>query len=381
LESQRLKSQPGAEQAESGFAEAIRSRHMPALDGLRAVAAFSVVAAHGYNVSLLDGVTVFFVLSGFLITTLLLREQQSTGMVSLRAFYARRTLRIFPAYYACVVASYIIDRVAGNAWPAGLAPSAFAYVVNYFNAFHGHPPTSIAHLWSLGVEEQFYLLWPAAFIALSRLGVSALQRGLIALIAVATAWRFLLYFGGFVGQAYLYNTFDARFDNLAIGCLLATVATGPAATKWVTRVAAHSWAPLVTLALMTLVDIGMSSIGRHLAGFTIYSALVAILIAQLLHLSRSSLWRWLESTPARFLGTISYPIYLYHGWGLGLGHWLTKWPALLQFGAGVVFTVLGAVGSYYIIERPFLKMKQRFAADRSSRTIAPKLASEASGAS
>jgi peptidoglycan/LPS O-acetylase OafA/YrhL len=95
---------------------------MPALDGFRAFAAFSVVLAHGYGVTIFDGVTAFFVLSGFLITTLLLREFESTQDVSLRAFYIRRTLRIFPAHYACVLASFVIDFVAGNPWPSGLLP-------------------------------------------------------------------------------------------------------------------------------------------------------------------------------------------------------------------------------------------------------------------
>ena len=97
------------------------------------------------------------------------------------------------------------------------------YLVNYFNAFNGHPDTSIAHMWSLGVEEQFYLLWPAIFIGLARYGRPTLRNGLIILILSGVAWRSALYFSGIVGQAYLYNAFDARFDNLAIGCLLATV--------------------------------------------------------------------------------------------------------------------------------------------------------------
>jgi peptidoglycan/LPS O-acetylase OafA/YrhL len=370
---------PPSEQSAFGFAEAIQAKHMPALDGFRAVAAFSVVLAHGYNLTLFDGVTGFFVLSGFLITTLLLREQQSTGTVSLRAFYARRTLRIFPAYYAFVTASYVIDRVAGNPWPAGLAPSAVGYVVNYFNAFNEHPSTSIAHLWSLGVEEQFYLLWPTVFVALSGFGIRTLQRGLFALIALGIASRFVLHFGGFVDQAYLYNTFDSRFDNLAIGCLLATFTRSPRATRIAALVAAYPWTPLVTAALMLLVNLGMSSTARHLIGFTIYAALVAVLIVQLLHLSRSKLWRWLDSAPARFLGTISYPIYLYHGWGLGLGHWLTAWPPLLQFMAGVVFTIGGAVGSYFVVERPFLAMKKRFAPERRQR-VPPGAAQRASEA-
>lgn len=348
------------------FGATVRARHLPMLDGFRAVAAFSVVFAHGYGVALFDGVTAFFVLSGFLITTLLLREREATGSVSVPAFYLRRTLRIFPAYYACVIASFAIDHVAGNPWPEGLAASAAAYLVNYFNAFNGHPDTSIAHMWSLGVEEQFYLLWPAIFIALARFGLPTLRAGLIVLIGFGAVWRAALYFSGVVGQAYLYNAFDARFDNLAIGCLLATVATDPRTAQFARRVGAAAWMPLVTLGLMMLVLTALSSTARHLIGFTLYAALVAILIVQLLQLRASAMWRWLDFGPVRFLGTISYPIYLYHGWGLGLGEWLTDVPHLGRFIAGTVFTVAGAVGSYYIVEQPFLRLKQRFTPARST---------------
>ncbi|MEP7245941.1 MAG: acyltransferase [Gammaproteobacteria bacterium] len=337
---------------------------MGALDGFRAVAAFSVVLAHGYGLTLFDGVTAFFVLSGFLITTLLLREQEARGAISLRAFYARRTLRIFPAYYACVAASFIIDHVAGNPWPAGLAGSSVVYGVNYYNAFNGHPSTSIAHLWSLGVEEQFYLLWPAVFIVLTRFGLPVLRRSLIILILAGVAWRCFLHFGGFVGQAYLYNAFDARFDNLAVGCLFAAIALSPSTARLVERISAYSWTPLVTLAAMAVVQHGMGATTRHLVGFTLYAVLVAVLIAQLLHLRESALWQWLDFAPVRFLGTISYPIYLYHAWGLGLGRWLTMMPPVGQFAAGVVFTIAGAVGSYYVVEQPFLRLKRYFAPER-----------------
>lgn len=351
----------------SPFARAVGSGHIPSLDGFRAVAALSVVLAHGYGLTLFDGVTAFFVLSGFLITTLLLREQQQTGAVSLSAFYARRTLRIFPAYYACVVASFVIDRVAGNPWPDGLAAASVTYVVNYFNAFHGHPPTSVAHLWSLGVEEQFYLLWPAVFLLLSRSGPQTLRRGLIGLIVAGVAWRLVLRASGLVGQAYFYNAFDARFDNLAVGCLLATLAASPRMTRVASWLGAYSWTPLVTLGLMTLIDRAMPSMARHLVGFTLYAVLVAVLIVQLLELRGSRLWAWLDFAPVRFLGTISYPIYLYHGWGLGLGEWLTGWPHGARFLAGVVFAIVGATGSYFVVERPFLALKKRFAVGKRAR--------------
>jgi peptidoglycan/LPS O-acetylase OafA/YrhL len=333
---------------------------MPALDGFRAVAAFSVVLAHGLGISLFDGVTAFFVLSGFLITTLLLREHGSTGTVSLRAFYARRTLRIFPAYYACVIASFAIDYVAGQPWPASLTKSAFAYTVNYYNAFNGHPSTSIAHLWSLGVEEQFYLLWPAVFILLASLGLKRLRLALVVLLFAGVGWRSLLFYSGWVGQAYLYNAFDARFDDLAVGCLLATIARSPQAARFATVVGARVWMPLITIGLMTLLQVTLSGIPRHLFGFTLYSLLIGVLLVQLLELSRSWMWRWLDLAPVRFLGTISYPIYLYHAWGLGLGLWLTPLSHTGQFIAGVIFTVIGATGSYFVVERPCNALKRHF---------------------
>ncbi|HEX9393047.1 MAG TPA: acyltransferase, partial [Gemmatimonadales bacterium] len=197
---------------------------LPALDGLRAVAVFTVMIYHfGINAVPGDlGVSAFFVLSGFLITWLLLKEHGATGDVSLRQFYTRRVLRIFPAYYAFIVLTYAADHLRGQAWPPGLAPSALFYLVNYFNALHGHPTTSIAHAWSLGIEEQFYLLWPLLLLVLLRGGVARVARALVILIVVVVAWRCVLLLGLHVDRAYLYNAFDTRFDNLAVGCLLAT---------------------------------------------------------------------------------------------------------------------------------------------------------------
>jgi len=107
------------------------------------------------------GVSAFFVLSGFLITWLLLKEDSRMGEVSLTRFYTRRVLRIFPAYYTFLGLSFVIDHLRHDTWSPALRNSAILYVVNYFNALHGHPNTSIAHAWSLAVEEQFYLFWPS----------------------------------------------------------------------------------------------------------------------------------------------------------------------------------------------------------------------------
>src|SRR5437867_7415366 len=122
-------------------AAALGGSRLPALDGLRAVAVFVVMAYH-FGIAAVPGdlgVSAFFVLSGFLITWLLLKEHRATGGMSLRQFYTRRVLRIFPAYYAFIALTYAGDHVRGQAWPPGLAPSALVYLVNYFNALNGHP--------------------------------------------------------------------------------------------------------------------------------------------------------------------------------------------------------------------------------------------------
>src|SRR2546426_2623171 len=133
----------------------LAQQHLPALDGLRAVSVFTVMVYHFGFIRVPGdlGVSAFFVLSGFLITWLLLKEDRATGDVSLTRFYVRRVLRIFPAYYAFLAVSFVIDYMRHDPWSPALSTSAIFYVVNYFNALYGHPSTSIAHAWSLAIEE------------------------------------------------------------------------------------------------------------------------------------------------------------------------------------------------------------------------------------
>src|SRR5256885_10455621 len=198
----------------ASLAAGLQKSHLASLDGIRAVAVSLVVLYH-LNLPGVPGgmgVLIFFVLSGFLISWLLLKEEERFGHISLKLFYARRTLRIFPAFYVywfLIIALWIIS--SRHIFRAQ-ALSSFFYVSNYYQAIFGDPNTGLSHTWSLGVEEQFYLLWPICFILLKR----NQNRLRFLLCATAGVWiyRELLVFVFHDPQGYIYEAFDTRADHL-----------------------------------------------------------------------------------------------------------------------------------------------------------------------
>jgi peptidoglycan/LPS O-acetylase OafA/YrhL len=342
----------------------LAGKRLPTLDGFRAVGLFFVILYHfGVNAPGGLSVTMFFVLSGFLITWLLLKEQGATGGVSLRIFYARRTLRIFPAYYAFVIASIVLDYVLGDPWTRDQATVALTYTLNYFNALNGHNATPAPHVWSLAVEEQFYLVWPLAFVLLARrAGRRTLVLGLAAAMVVGLGWRSLAYIGFGFPHHYIHNAFDTRFDSLAIGCLMAVVSVHPVFLDFARAVAARPWYPLFTLGLLTASRMGGSDAYGYSLGYTVDSLLLAVLVLQMMQLHRSLAWRWLEWRPVRYLGTISYPVYLWHSWALGAGNKVLMVPPAGRFVIAFALAVAAGTASYYLIEQPMLSLRPRLEA-------------------
>ena len=212
---------------------------VPALDGLRGVAVLLVMVSHSpvvvpneiAGIVLSDyvqggflGVDLFFVLSGFLITALLLREQSNHGGVRFRSFYGRRALRLLPALYVLLVVHALYARAAGLSWPNEVMTIKWAlvYASNWQIVYHFFTIASgLGHLWSLAIEEQFYLVWPAVlilFLGIRRNGrmVTVVLVGAIALIAVH---RYLIWSGG-GNLLTLYIRTDTRADSLLVGALL-----------------------------------------------------------------------------------------------------------------------------------------------------------------
>jgi peptidoglycan/LPS O-acetylase OafA/YrhL/2-polyprenyl-3-methyl-5-hydroxy-6-metoxy-1,4-benzoquinol methylase len=331
---------------------------LPILDGYRAIGVIVVMAEHfGYVGAGGLALTGFFALSGFLITWLLRKEHRATGTVSVRRFYVRRMLRILPAYYVYVVVSLLLLIYLGKqALPYGMVSASLGYVANYYNAFNGHPPGPFAHLWSLAVEEQFYLLWPVLFVLLARRGRKPLAAFLVTSILCVLVWRSAVYLvSGNI--AYVYNAFDTRFDALAVGCLLAVCVEHEKFRWFVATITRWSWLPLVTLAVAWPFNRPPL---RFTLGFTMQAVLIALLLVQLVTLHRSRLWSWVQHPMLRYMGGISYPMYLYHQWGIGLGDKATMLPAPAQFVIGVLATTVAAMASYHFIERPFLRLKKHF---------------------
>ena len=345
--------------------EGLARRHLTGLDAFRAVAALLVVFYHGGvpYVSGGLGVLLFFVLSGFLITWLMIQENDATGTVSLRNFYIRRALRIFPAFYVytAIVLGYAQWRGRPIVWPQAMA--SMLYVNNYYQALFGDPNTGLSHTWSLAIEEQFYLLWPLLFLIV-RGDYQSARRYLM--VAIGAVWlrRAYLVFVAHATSGYLYEAFDARADHLLIGCLLAVaLRTGSWNTLW-TVVSGRSWAAgLVAfiLAASSVVESRFGEAYRDTAGAIVNPLLAAVLIAQIISLHGSKVGTIMEHSWFRYLGRISYSVYLYQQLLVDLPEkYLRTVPFAARMAASVALIVLVASGSYYLVEMPFLRLKKRF---------------------
>jgi peptidoglycan/LPS O-acetylase OafA/YrhL len=348
-------------QLESGLKES----QLAGLDAMRAIAAFIVVFYH-FGIPLVSGgtgVLIFFVLSGFLITWLLLRENDEWGTVSLRKFYVRRSLRIFPAFYcyAAVLLCVIVIRHARIVWPQTWA--ALFYVSDYYQALHGDPNTGFSHTWSLAIEEQFYVLWPLTFLALRR-NYRRMSQFLAGAILAIWVYREALIFVFGVHQGYIYEAFDTRADHLLIGCLLAVVLRArlfPRFWKWI---AVRSWAAVAVAALLAISSVAESVYGytyRDSISFIVNPLLTAIWITQLIALRGAPLWRWTNWGWLRYLGRISYSIYLYQQLLIAAPRkLLAHQPVVVQLAATIAVIVLVSSASHFFVERPFLRLKARF---------------------
>lgn len=359
---------PVAAERDLALSASFELGYRPSLDGVRGVAILLVLTVHTNHLfgwSLLKGgsigVDIFFVLSGFLITSLLLEEWAQTGGVSLRNFYIRRGLRLVPAlvlllFTLLLLSNFLFspEEAAQTRWTI---PVALAYLTDFFASLSpGTLLGALRHTWSLAMEEHFYLLWPPALLLLLKTGAS--KRVLIALtvsLALAICFhRALLFQFGF-SPARTYYGFDTRADALLIGC-----AAGMAVSWGLFREMSRLNVFAVVLLALFAIRTDFASPIMHAGGFTILAATTALLLLNLVLKENGTLHFLLEAKPLVWVGRISYGLYLWH---YPMFKWIkylsAPWPVKLTLALLATFGI--ASGSFYLMERPLLRLKNRFA--------------------
>lgn len=336
---------------------------IPALNGLRACSILLVLIGHlSYQGQFVPntgvwvylgglgrlGVDMFFVISGFLITLLLLREQSRRRTVSLKQFYLRRAFRILPAY-GCFLLGVAFLSATGA---VQLKTKDWIGAVTYTVSFVHQPSWDIGHLWSLSVEEHFYLLWPVAFCLWPRR--AWLAAALVVLATPALRWLILTR-APLLDVDYCSLT---RLDTIAVGCCLAYLATCPAFWRLMQTPVRHAYS--VSLLLVALVAFSWWLMLKFpIYALTLHPFFVASAYAVTIWIwtnrSDSLLGRLLNSGPLVAIGLLSYSIYLWQQPFLNpySAEWFTRSPVNLLCLAAL------AVGSYVLVERPFLKLKDR----------------------
>ena len=340
----------------------------PALDGLRAVAILLVILSHAHA-PMFDGaffgVDLFFVLSGYLITALLLKEMQATGRIDFWQFYRRRFYRLMPPL-ALFLAAYAL--IAPLVWPEledvyTDSLVSLLYLADYGIAFFDSPDT-LLHMWSLSVEEHFYLVWPVALLWLARrASPGQLWRSIAVLFVLGWAWRVLWVLSGQEFYAVFFR-FDTRTTGLLLGSLLAALVSDqpPLLARLQQMLPRLMWVPLAVPLLMAL---EWGDMGPLVWGLTVVE--VAALVVLLAVLPGKGLIYDMLSAPSLVtIGKLSYGIYLWH---YPVVRWLRAefaWPVAVVLGF-VLSTALAAL-SFYTIER--WALRRRDAMPPRSRTPA-----------
>jgi peptidoglycan/LPS O-acetylase OafA/YrhL len=344
------------------------ARHIPSLDGIRAVSFMLVFAAHAGASTFISvdfGVTVFFFLSGFLITTLMRSEFDRNGSVNIRHFWLRRALRILPPFYLVALAATLIALIL---YPPGTvyAPAMTAELLFYANYWGIYginreaPGTGV--VWSLAVEEQFYLLFPLLYISIQKLRVPRFEQAwlLWGLCVLILAWRCALVMAMHSESARIYIATDTRVDSVLFGCALAVwnnpvldEPTGsPGLWKFLLLPAA--------LAALLICFLFQSTVFRETWYFSIQGAALTLVFIAAIRFHTWPLFRFLNWRPVVFIGTLSYSLYLVHD--VLLRAVARLWPQSHAWQRAVISlaaSVIAAWAIYVLVEKPCARLRKR----------------------
>ncbi len=314
-------------------------KRIPSLDGLRAISVSLVLIGHLAHSGLLPaflatyagtGVKMFFVISGYLITTILLQERSRTSSINLGQFYIRRGYRILPAAGVFILFACL-------AYWRDLHWYDMCAAIFYLMDFSRNPPPALGHLWSLAVEEQFYLLWPNLLKRFYRHKVAILLGGVL----ISPLYLSLCFYLKLPAR---YGTFPAVVDTLAIGCLLAIFSAKIPKIK-------TFWASAMLLSIILTPFFPAITPARTLFSLFVLSPVMFFSMAGLIAHVVQTPYRILNIAPVTWLGRISYSLYLW------------QQPFFFRSSPQPMYKLALGVGlaclSYYLVERPFLKLREK----------------------
>ena len=307
------------------------------------------------------GVDLFFALSAYLITNLLLRERATTGALDLRGFYVRRILRIWPLYLAFVAFAAVMAMVV----PQQQLP--LRYVIgycllagNWVYVFHGLPASFAIPLWTVSIEEQFYLAWP---LALRKATVQTMAVLAVGLLCLANVWRVWLAISTAPIDAMEYNTFT-RLDPIALGILIALF------SHKLPQLSRRQRITLLCGGVATWIAVYAFSVSSNPPKFSTWRMalghpLTALASVAVLLSAMGSQHAFLRNKLLLYLGKISYGLYVLHEFAhfcaARMIRGSTPLTVIAQSAAGLALTILLAAASYRWLESPFLRLKERFA--------------------
>ncbi len=339
------------------------SGKIPSLDGVRAVSFLIVFLAHAGLDQIIPGrfgVAVFFLLSGYLITTLLIREREKTGSISLKLFYMRRALRIFPPMYSILGATVLflwLTRQLSGITRGGLCSQLF-YYQNYY--FHGGIIPGLGPLWSLAVEEHFYLCFPLLMLLLlarSR-NYQDIAQTLLGICALILVWRCCVVAYMPHGMQWARDASDTRADSILFGCVLACLQQTPACDRIFERRRMNRYIVPGCLGILLVTFLVRSPVFRETLRYTLQALAIGPLLYYVIRYPGTRIARLLNTSVLSYIGLLSYSLYLIHAVVLlQMQHVIHN-----QIAAGVLSLIISVALAFIVrllIERPTDRLRAR----------------------
>jgi peptidoglycan/LPS O-acetylase OafA/YrhL len=361
---------------------AARLGYRPALDGLRGI---SILAVIGFNSHLswlrggFVGVDVFFVLSGFLITALLVQEHSRISRIRIKDFYMRRAVRLLPALFVLILFCIAYALLFQAPESASVTLKGVLYTLFYVANWAQIPPSppgigALSHAWSLSVEEQFYIVWPLVLLVLLKLKIRGLVFAVLTIFIATSIFLNVWFWHTGVPHLRMYFGTDTRANEILIGCVVALllcwgVLKDTERLKWILHAASIL---CVGTLFISFISYRHNEAFVYNGGFVLISAATGLLIIDVL-LFPSIISRCLEFAPLVWIGKVSYGLYLWHFPVFEVSRKLLEGridPVPHQV-VGFITTLLVAAASYYLLEQPLLRLKRRNDASVSNAQLVP----------